>query len=117
MSSTKDYSALPEDMKASRRWLVWRSEPGGKKPRKVPYYASGKPRKGTLDSPEDIAQLGTFDDALAAMQTGRYTGLGFATVNLFSDQAQPGAEFLVMRSRSKTRRVRNDSSRIKEAIV
>lgn len=74
--SSADYSALPEDMKAARRWLVWRT--GGKKPRKVPYYVSGKPRKGTLDSPEDIAQLGTLDDALAALQTGRYTGLGFA---------------------------------------
>ena len=49
-------------------------------------------------------------------EDGKQTHI-LSTVNLFSDQAQPGAEFLVMRSRSKTRRVRNDRSRINEAIV
>lgn len=73
-----DYDDIPAQMKAARRWLLWRSEPGEKKPRKVPYYTSGSARYGALDTPEDTARLDTFAAALKALQTGSYTGLGFA---------------------------------------
>ncbi|MCK7581547.1 MAG: hypothetical protein MZV65_41920 [Chromatiales bacterium] len=38
-------------MRHARRWLVWKSIANGeKKPRKVPFYANGSPRNGTLDT-------------------------------------------------------------------
>lgn len=76
-----DYTDLPDEMRNAKRWLVWKSEPNHdptKKPRKVPYYANGSRRNGALDSPEDMANLATFDEALIAFQSGEYSGLGFA---------------------------------------
>lgn len=70
---------LPAEMKAARRWLLWRSEPNAdpaKKPRKTPYYVNGERRHGALDTPEDVANLTTYDLACAALHA--YTGLGFA---------------------------------------
>jgi hypothetical protein len=59
-------------MKAVRRWLL-------ASPEKVPHYADGTPRRGTLDKPEDIARLSTYRDARAAlMQCGPGWHLGFA---------------------------------------
>jgi hypothetical protein len=75
------YAGIPAAMRGAKRWLLWQSKPNPdttKKPRKVPFYSNGKPRTGTLDTPEDQASLAPFDDALLALQTGRYTGLGFA---------------------------------------
>jgi hypothetical protein len=69
-------------MKAAAIWLLWKRIPNpdpSKKPRKVPYYASGVPRSGELDSPEDRAQLVTFEEASAAYErSGGYEGLAFA---------------------------------------
>ncbi|KAF1711079.1 hypothetical protein CSC70_03900 [Pseudoxanthomonas kalamensis DSM 18571] len=74
-----DADTLPESMRDARRWLVWRSIPvPDKKPRKVPFYANGKPRHGRLDDAADIAQLASFVDACDALASGQYTGLGFA---------------------------------------
>lgn len=62
-----------------RRWLLWESVPQeNSKPKKIPYYANGKKRNGTLDSAEDLAQLVSFDEAKVALSKGKYTGLGFA---------------------------------------
>ena len=75
------HSDVPAPMRDAHRWLVWRREPNdtpGKKSRKVPYYPNGQHRSGKLDTPEDIANLGTFDEALSILATGRYSGLGFA---------------------------------------
>lgn len=75
------YDDIPPSMRSATRWLVWRLEPNHdatKKPRKVPYYVDGHMRSGTLDSPADQARLASFDDAVRAVQTGQYTGLGFA---------------------------------------
>lgn len=71
---------LPDAMRAAKRWLVWRAihDPDKPKPRKVPFYVNGAPRQGALDGPADFARLGTFDQACAALASGRYTGLGFA---------------------------------------
>lgn len=57
-------------------WLMWRSEDPDN--RKVPYYCGGKRRNGALDSPEDRAQLVTFEDAAQAFNSNRMTGLGIA---------------------------------------
>lgn len=74
-----DYAEIPAQMKAARRWLLWRSEtdPDRPKPRKTPYYANGQRRHGALDSVEDVARLATFDEAIAAL-TPDHAGLGFA---------------------------------------
>jgi hypothetical protein len=61
--------------------LLWKSVPkpgDAAKARKVPHYASGQPRHGTLDTPEDRAQLVTFAEAHAALLASRLTGLGVA---------------------------------------
>ncbi len=73
---------LPKQMLEAPRWLVWKrgcSKTDGSWA-KLPYYVSGRPRGegGELDSPEDLAQLASFDEAWAALQKGRYDGLGFA---------------------------------------
>lgn len=76
-----DYNTLPDLMLQAKRWLVWKSIPNKdptKKPSKVPYYASGKPRSGVWDSAEDMAQLSTFTDAEKRLKAAGYTGLGFA---------------------------------------
>lgn len=76
-------SKLPRDMIESPRWLLWRAKTRRRKDgstyiAKVPYYASGAPRSGTLDTAEDAERLATFHGALAALSLGGYSGLGFA---------------------------------------
>ena len=81
VASADDFAPLPDSMREAARWLVWRSIPAttpGKKPRKVPYYICGLPRNGVLDTDADRERLATFDDAIAALAAGAYTGLGFA---------------------------------------
>lgn len=75
-----DFDVLPVEMRNARRWLLWRKMPDSSKKgwRKVPYYANGNKRSGGLDSPDDMANFATFEDALSKLQTGCYTGLGFA---------------------------------------
>lgn len=63
-----------------RRWLLWKSVPSidpTKKDRKVAYYANGATR-GATDTPDDWAQLVTWDEAQEAFRRGSYTGFGFA---------------------------------------
>ena len=60
-----------EAMRVARRWLIHCA--------KVPFYASGSPRKGTLDTPDDLEQLVGFEHAHAAAEArGEGWGLGFA---------------------------------------
>jgi hypothetical protein len=72
---------LPQQMVDAKRWILWKEIPNvdpSKKPRKVPCYVDGANREGTLDSPEDIARLGTFEVAVQRFNAGGYAGLGFA---------------------------------------
>jgi hypothetical protein len=63
---------LPPAMRSARRWLLWKAG-------KVPYYVSGRPRSGRLDSQDDLDRLGTVEDALAVLgRDSTYLGLGFA---------------------------------------
>jgi hypothetical protein len=70
----------PSALRDLPAWLCWRFEPapGGGKPRKVPYYASGGRRSGEQGRPEDRAQLVTFDAARAAAARRQFDGVGFA---------------------------------------
>lgn len=74
----EDFDNLPDEMRHAKRWLVWRLEPGDTKPLKVPYWVNGRKRAGTQNGPEDLANLATFAEAVAAFETGRFDGLGFA---------------------------------------
>lgn len=77
MNPAEQFDDLPLAMREARRWLLWRAIPvPGKKDRKVPFYASGAPRNGALDTEADTSRLVSFAEALAALPS--YTGLGFA---------------------------------------
>lgn len=72
---------IPQSMRSAKRWLLWKSMPAakaGSKPRKVPFYADGRPRSGKLDSDGDADKLVTYAKAQKALAGGRYAGLGFA---------------------------------------
>jgi hypothetical protein len=76
----QQFSNIPDAMRRASRWLVWSSEPNdvpGKKPGKVPCYANGR-RRGRTDTDEDRAALASFEDAIKALASGKYDGLGFA---------------------------------------
>lgn len=71
----------PASLKSRQQWLVWKFEPGATpeaKPRKMPYYASGRRRSGTQGSAADRSLLVTFDAAIAAAQRLKMEGIGFA---------------------------------------
>lgn len=71
---------IPAVLRAKKNWLVWRlvQKPDEPKPRKIPFYTSGAPRGQVQGSDDDIANLATFEQAVAAASAGRYTGIGFA---------------------------------------
>jgi KaiC/GvpD/RAD55 family RecA-like ATPase len=68
----------PLEMRELRGWLVWRfiQEHGEPKPRKVPFYVRGRAR-GKQGTPEDRAELVTFEEAQAACTRGNFDGVGF----------------------------------------
>jgi putative DNA primase/helicase len=70
--------SIPAAMRQARRWLLWRLEDRAGVKAKVPYYASGERRQGTLDTQADWSCLVDFETALKVYESGRYTGLGFA---------------------------------------
>ncbi len=60
---------LNPQLLACKSWLLHKN--------KKPYYTNGRPRSGTLDSPEDRGKLATYDEAVTVLN-GTYTGLGIA---------------------------------------
>lgn len=69
-----DPRRAPAELRALPHWVVWRSEARGEgKPRKVPYSAATGRRASTTDS----STWTTFDEALAALGAGDYSGVGF----------------------------------------
>lgn len=98
--TTASISKLPQDLLNSRAWLVWRfvQKAPGKKPSKMPYYASGairgwpfgkhadeQPTDAQPHAPQgselDRAHMVTYHEACAALASGRFNGLGLATFN------------------------------------
>jgi hypothetical protein len=68
------FDRIPAELKFLPQWVVWKLENhGGPKPTKVPYAA----KWGTHASVTKPSTWGTFDDAVAAVQSGKYSGLGF----------------------------------------
>lgn len=83
----------PADLAAKPIWLCWNLEPHedpAKKARKVPYYTSGRRRAGKQGSPEDRAELSTFDHALRAATKLKMSGVGVA---LLPDLGLAAADF------------------------
>lgn len=69
-------AAVPAELVTLPAWLHWRYEEGT---RKVPYYASGPRRNGTMDTPDDRARMVTFEEALRAAEArGPDVGIGLA---------------------------------------
>ena len=71
---------VPQAMRERPHWLLWRFEQytGDPKPRKVPYYVSGRKRRGVQGSAEDRGELASFDLAVTHLARGQHTGIGFA---------------------------------------
>lgn len=69
-----NYYAIPQELRERVQWVCWRYEDrGGVKPTKVPY----SPWRGTpaaVDRPDTWCG---FDQAVSALATGAYSGIGF----------------------------------------
>ncbi len=73
-------ASVPQALRERAQWLLWRFEryEGDKKPRKVPYWISGRKRKGVQGSLDDRGELCSFDLAMTHLARGQYQGVGFA---------------------------------------
>jgi putative DNA primase/helicase len=64
---------ISEELRRRPQWLVWKLEEREGKPTKVPYIAGGVGKASSTDS----ETWRSFDEAVAALKTGRYDGIGF----------------------------------------
>ena len=64
---------IPEEMRRRPQWVVWKLEKRDGKPTKVPYIAGGVGRASSTD----LMTWRTFDEAVQALEGGRYDGVGF----------------------------------------
>lgn len=85
----RNHKNIPPALKEQKNWLLWKvGKVAWKRQKfgKLPFYPiTGRARNGKQGSAEDLAGLGTFDDALAAFQSDEsYAGLGIATLSDFN---------------------------------
>jgi len=76
MTIAVNENGVPDELKHFRQWVVWKLEQveaPPKKPTKVPY----SPITGRQASSVDRNSWSTFDDAMDAYKTGKYSGIGF----------------------------------------
>lgn len=64
---------IPEELRRRRQWVVWRLEQRRGEETKVPYIAGGVGKAVTTD----LTTWRTFEEAVQALRTGRYDGVGF----------------------------------------
>jgi putative DNA primase/helicase len=64
---------LPEELRQRRQWVVWKLEERDGKPTKVPYIAGGSGKASSTDS----LTWRSFEEAVQALETGRYNGIDF----------------------------------------
>ena len=64
---------IPEELRRRPQWVVWKLEQRDGKPTKIPYIAGGVGKADTTD----LMTWRTFDEAVQALGTGRYAGIGF----------------------------------------
>lgn len=76
----------PAELRGIKGWLLWKVEQhsGEKKPRKIPFYASGVKRHGRQGGEQDRARLVTYSAAVDATAAGGYSGLAFAPLPGFN---------------------------------
>jgi hypothetical protein len=84
----KILETLPLELHEMKRFLLWKEFPhsdpakaAAGKTIKTPFYASGRVRKGLLDTDTDLARLVTLDEAYDTYLLGGYSGIGFALAN------------------------------------
>lgn len=81
-------ATVPDDLKAFKGWLVWRVTQINEstcKFDKLPFYPrTCTKREGVQGSPEDVASLGTWAEAITALQASRsFAGVGLAMLPEF----------------------------------
>jgi putative DNA primase/helicase len=64
---------IPEELRRRPQWVVWKLVPGENRDDKVPYIAGGVGKAKT----NDLTTWRTFEEAVEALKTGRYDGVGF----------------------------------------
>ena len=72
------FEAIPKDLKA-QPWAVWIAEPRAGKPGKF-NKAPRSPKTGLNIGANKSQLFGTFDEAKAAHDTGKYTGIGILLI-------------------------------------
>ena len=73
MNSDDPLANIPEELRQRPQWVVWKLEQRDGKPTKVPYIAGGVGRADTTD----LMTWRSFEEAVTALETGRYSGVGF----------------------------------------
>ncbi len=71
-SARSTYEYVPEELKARDQFVVWRYEHRGGKPTKVPYT----PGSGRPASHSDPRTWRSFSQAVQALKTGKWAGIG-----------------------------------------
>lgn len=67
------FDNIPKELRRRPQWVVWKLEERDGKPTKMPYIAGGV---GRADS-TDMMTWRSFEEAVQALETGRYNGVGF----------------------------------------
>lgn len=71
--NAQELGNIPQELRRRRQWVVWKRERRGNDLTKVPYIAGGVGKASSTDS----ETWGTFEEALEALGSGRYDGVGF----------------------------------------
>jgi putative DNA primase/helicase len=69
---TNPFQRIPQELRQTKQWLLWRYELRDGKPTKVPYTV-----KGRLASSTNPTTWATFEEVLACLLKGGYDGTGF----------------------------------------
>ncbi len=64
---------IPEELRRRPQWVAWKLEERNGKATKVPYIAGGVGRASSTD----LMTWRTFEEAVQALKTGRWDGVGF----------------------------------------
>jgi putative DNA primase/helicase len=72
-AGTVSVEAIPNELKTRPQWVGWRYEARDGKPTKVPYDA----RTGRRADTTDLLTWCPFEEALDALEHGRFDGIGF----------------------------------------
>jgi len=64
---------IPEELRQRPQWVVWKLEKRDGKPTKIPYIAGGVGKASSTDS----LTWRPFEEAVQALEGGRYDGIGF----------------------------------------